>query len=103
MVECEEIKKANSVGLDFDFLDSATWHWHLTSYSEHTVAYMAGFVVKAVKKIITCETCWSFLGGYETVSKLQKTRSRGLLMNASESVIAICKTGEKEPLEFLVL
>lgn len=51
--------------------------------------------MKAVKKCITCETCLSFLESDETVSKLQKTKSRGLLMNASETVIAICKTGEK--------
>lgn len=79
--------------LKFDFFSSSSWN--LTDYSENVVSYIAGFVIKSLKKCVTCLNCRVILEGEETYSLLQKRKQFGKLVNASKTVVSICKAAEK--------
>lgn len=78
---------------NFNYASSASWH--LTDYVEDIVSYISGFVVKSLKKCVTCFTCKLLLECEHTVSALQMRKRYGRLVNASILVIDICKAAEK--------
>lgn len=88
----EYISLSNSLN-EHDYIPSSAWH--LTSYLHDVVAYIAGFVVRCLKKCVTCENCLDLLESEETLSLLQRRKAYGVLNSASVLVINICKTGEK--------
>lgn len=69
--------------------------WTLTTYIEDVVGYIAGFVVRSLKKCVTCVKCLHLLEGTQHFSFLQKVKEYGNLVKASYFVIQICKEGEK--------
>lgn len=69
--------------------------WTLTTYIEDVVGYIAGFVVRSLRKCVTCVKCLKLLEGTEHFSSLQRIKEYGNLVKASYLVIHICKEGEK--------
>lgn len=83
---CREIE-------NHDYIFSSAWH--LTDYIKDVVTYIAGFVIKCIKKCVTCVKCLGMLETGEPLSLLQKRKQFGKLINASEFVQMICTVGEK--------
>ena len=78
---------------DHDYIGAPIWH--LTSYVNDVVAYIAGFVVKCLKRCVTCGFCFGLLETDEPLSLLQKRKQYGRMINASPFVIKVCEIGEK--------
>lgn len=73
----------------------ATSPWQLTLYLEDVVAYVAGFVVKRLRKDTKCLSCLNLLEtAAAPLSKLQMRKEYGKLTKASPYVINICKYAE---------
>lgn len=73
---------------------------NISVLSENVVAYIAGFVVKKLKKDILCSTCSSFLEQEyssvdDTYFKLLNQKNRGGLLRPSLDVVKICISTEK--------
>ena len=77
---------------DHDYIASSAWH--LTCYITDVVAYIAGFVVKCLKKCVTCAFCLLLLQSDITPSLLQQRKQYGQLHRASSFLIKICSVGE---------
>nr|CAH7715037.1 unnamed protein product [Callosobruchus chinensis] len=69
--------------------------WQLTPYVCDIVAYIAGFVVKNLKKCIACDDCRLLIETTNTHSLLQKRKQYGSLTNASPFVITVCQQAER--------
>lgn len=52
--------------------------WHLTTYIEDIVGYIAGFVVHRLKNVITCNECFTILQENEPSNSLTLRKSRGV-------------------------
>lgn len=76
-----------------DFFMSPSWD--LTLYVLDIVSYISGFVVKSLKKCISCLKCLNLLEQAVVTSQLQKRKTFGKLIKASDMVSNICKAGEK--------
>jgi len=63
-------------------------------YIDDVISHIAGFIVKSIKSKITCDICSKMLICETTISSLQKIKSRGKLINASQDVIRLCKIAE---------
>ncbi|VEN64055.1 unnamed protein product [Callosobruchus maculatus] len=68
---------------------------NLTSYSDDIIAYIAGFVVKQVKRLVECVYCLDILESDRSPSALQVRKCYGILSNASSYVVTLCKCAEK--------
>lgn len=79
----------------------------LTNLTENVVAYITGFVVKSVKKIIKCRMCLSVIEDFESHSvdsenfKLINRKDRGGLIRPSEDIINICLYLERKTRQVL--
>lgn len=91
--ETEEYKNLCAALNDHDYFGSSGWQ--LSSYIQDVLIYIAGFVVKSLKKCITCSKCLDMLETCETYSFLQKRKTYGNLFKASKFVIKICTQAEK--------
>lgn len=60
--------------------DYSSAAWNLTMYTEDVVAYISGFVVRALKKCVTCAQCLALLETDEVLSSLQKRKQFGNLI-----------------------
>ncbi|CAH2016454.1 unnamed protein product [Acanthoscelides obtectus] len=69
--------------------------WQLTPYVCDIVAYISGFVVKNLKKCVSCHECLLLMESSETRSLLQKRKQYGNLTRASNYVIKVCEEGER--------
>ncbi|CAH1968697.1 unnamed protein product [Acanthoscelides obtectus] len=69
--------------------------WQLTPYVCDIVAYISGFVVKNLKKCVSCHECLLLMESSETRSLLQKRKQCGNLTRASNYVIKVCEEGER--------
>lgn len=69
--------------------------WNLTLFVEDVVGYISGFILKMLKKCITCQKCLEIMEGDIALSQLQKRKQYGNLMKASEVLIKICSTAER--------
>jgi len=76
----------------------------LTNYKTAVVSYIAGYVVKMVRRKISCLECQSALTddvavptavGSEVGSQFMALKNRGGLVKASPSVILVCQETEK--------
>lgn len=76
-----------------DFLGSDAWD--LTLYSQDVVAYIAGYVVKSLKKCVSCSTCLFLLESNTSVSQLLERKRYGNLIRGSPLVIETCRTAER--------
>lgn len=92
--ECKSIETEIQKKIEVNgFLTSPAWD--LTLYVQDIVSYIAGFVVKILKKCVNCQKCLQLLESVETYSDLQKRKKYGALVNASEFVVVVCKVAEK--------
>lgn len=68
-------------------------------FTENIIAYIAGFVVKSLKRKVSCETCLNALCSSKdeqnTYFNLISRKSRGGLLYPSKSVFIICQKIEK--------
>lgn len=69
--------------------------WNLTIYTEDVVAYIAGFVVKGLKRTIGCLKCLNLLDANDSPSQLLLRKKYGKLTLASALVVDTCKVAEK--------
>ena len=58
----------NIISLDHDYLGSNGWSWD--EYSHEIVIYIAGSIVRSIKKIIKCEMCLDQLESHTISSRL---------------------------------
>lgn len=79
--------------LDLPFLSGTV---ELSQCSIRIIAYIAGFVVRNLKKVIRCNICVMALCGSETHQEcsLINIKNRGKLVIPSHNVIVICKIAE---------
>lgn len=85
-----------SVFIDMEKFEFATsTAWNLTPYAVDTVGYISGYVVRILEKFISCRKCLDLLRNDVDVSLLQKRKTYGKLIRASQFVIDVCKEGEK--------
>lgn len=83
---CEEIE-------NHDYVSGSVWH--LTDFIKDVVRYIAGFIVRALKKCLVCSKCVGMLENDNSLSLLQKRKAYGKMTNASSFVIEICEIAEK--------
>lgn len=69
--------------------------WDLTIYSQDIVAYIAGYVIRSLKKCVTCSTCLNLLESNITTSLLLERKKYGNLIKSSQLVIEACRTSER--------
>nr|CAH7767096.1 unnamed protein product [Callosobruchus chinensis] len=65
--------------------------WDLTDYSKDVVGYIAGFVVRQVRKVVTYSKCISLIESDESLSILIQLSNQSFL----NIVIDVCKAAEK--------
>jgi hypothetical protein len=70
---------------------------YISDCAEQIVAYIAGFVVLKLQKVLHCEICIASLSASEInpVHSLIVKKSKGGLINPSQDVVDICITCEK--------
>lgn len=69
---------------------------HQSQYSEDVIGYVAGFVVRKLKKKLKCVDCISAIDmKTRCASKLLLRKNRGGLSFPSEDITNLCKLGEK--------
>lgn len=78
---------------EHNYIDSKLWD--LTIYVKDIVSYVSGFVVRSLKKCVTCLKCLNLLESNISLSKLQTNKQYGNLIKASTLVVEVCQTGEK--------
>lgn len=71
----------------------------LSEFKSNVITYIAGFVVKMVKRNLTCQTCLDSLEStspsLKTTESLLKRKKYGRLVEASPDVIKVCEVSEK--------
>ncbi|KAM7286096.1 THAP domain-containing 9 [Ixodes scapularis] len=78
---------------DYVYIPNATT---LSLYVENVVEYIAGYVVRMLRKKVACPNCLAALQEQsETGGQLLRRKNRGGLLVPSSSVQAICKSAEK--------
>lgn len=69
--------------------------WNLTTYQADIVSYISGFVVRSLKKMVSCPDCLVMLEANQSESQLQIRKTYGKLTSASIFVTKICKVSEQ--------
>ena len=83
------------VETDHDYADTPNYE-EISKYKEAAVSYIAGFVVRMVKKRMHCELCVAALTSQgNTAHEFVEMKNRGGLVKASSSVISVCGETEK--------
>jgi len=85
----------SNVHEDHDYYLHASFDNLNKNYIDDIVAYIAGFIVLKIAKVISCDICKQQLYGNVCHSKLQVLKNRGTLTNASADVVTLCKIAEK--------
>ena len=84
--------------LDHDYDDAPNFNY-LSTYKEAAVGYIASFVVRMVKRTVSCETCIDALtekGSKEaSYNALVRHKNHGGLIEALTSVYEICQSTEQ--------
>lgn len=81
------------INKDHDYLADPT---RITEFSHRVIVYIAGFVVKALKKQLKCCNCLSLLTApVKNIHSLQYKKDKGGLQYPSDSVIKLCEIAEK--------
>lgn len=95
--ETFETKQATDQDDDDDYTYLPSSH-HLSLCSSNIVAYIAGFVVFKLEKLLKCETCINALTGTDNsaLHSLIRLKNRGPLIHPSDDVINICICCEKK-------
>nr|CAH7721060.1 unnamed protein product [Callosobruchus chinensis] len=91
----EYLEFEQSVKDNLAVYQSSSFAWNLTVYTENVVQYISGFVVKTLKKCVTCAKCTKILESATVISSLQKRKQYGNLVKASDLVINVCTAAEK--------
>ena len=81
---------------DHDYSDTPNMAL-LSEYKEAAISYIAGYVVKMVKKLNACMTCCDAIGSISgnPPTNFMKMKDRGGLFKASASTILICNETER--------
>ena len=83
---------------DHDYVDAPNFNY-LSSYKEAAVGYIAGFVVRMVKRSVTCESCIDALVEKDPndtkFNSLVRHKNHEGLIEASASVYQICQSTEQ--------
>lgn len=69
--------------------------WDLTIYSEDIVSYISGYVVKSMKKSVSCSKCLALLETNVSKSLLLERKKYGKLIKSSDLVRETCTTAER--------
>lgn len=80
--------------LDHDYISTASIT-SLTPFIEDVTEYIAGFVVKQIKRKISCAICTQHLEANDTLNLLLLKKDRGKLIKPSKDVVYICTWSEK--------
>ncbi|CAG4987354.1 unnamed protein product [Colias eurytheme] len=67
----------------------------LTEFAETIIEYIAGFVVRKIKKVLYCQICLDSLEKCSGNNTLTIIKNKGGLLFASQDVIKVCKTVER--------
>ena len=67
----------------------------VSPYKDAAISYIAGYVVRMMKRRITCIACTQALTTTETVHAFVALKDRGFLQKPSSSVVIVCKETEK--------
>ena len=67
----------------------------VSPYKDAAISYIAGYVVRMMKRRITCITCTQALTTTETVHPFVALKVRGFLQKPSSSIVTVCKETEK--------
>ena len=93
-----DIVERHPMQADHDYVDVSN-SCFLSEYKEYVVGYIAGFVVRMVRKIIKCPDCLGSLSiSSEMTSKTNlflQMKDKGGLVKPSQSVVAVCKCTER--------
>jgi len=83
---------------DHDYVDLSN-DLNLSVYKQYVVSYIAGFVVRMVRRQVICPDCSGSLTTEQLYDERQlqliKAKDKGGLLKPSPSVVAICETTEK--------
>lgn len=95
LLDSEEYRESLESTIEISYLASDIWH--LTTYVEDVVSYIAGYVLKSLKKGLSCIQCLKICSNEnnESISMLQERKTFGSLQCASKALIDICKHAEK--------
>lgn len=80
---------------DYDDIPS---YIELSCYVENAIVYIAGYVVKNIRKQLTCDECLASLTAHCSNSNkhlLLQTKDRGGLVTASHDTVRVCTEAEK--------
>lgn len=88
----EQIDLNANVLQDHDYISAIPV---LSTFVEDITNYIAGFVVKQIKKRISCATCEKQLETNDSTNLLLLKKNRGMLIKPSEDVNYICIWTEK--------
>lgn len=69
--------------------------WKLSPYICDIVSYIAGYIVKGLKKCVVCSDCLAIIECDEVISLLQQRKQYGNLTRASYYVIKVCEEAER--------
>ena len=75
----------------------------LSQFQESAVSYIAGYVVRMVRRTTTCEKCSKALESESYCSKFVEHKNRGGLIKASISVLKLCRETEKRIRRMLLI
>ena len=83
---------------DHDYEDVPNFNY-LSNYKEAAVGYIAGYVVKMVKRVVSCETCIDALVEKDLTeanfNSLVRHKNHGGLIEVSASAYEICRSTEQ--------
>ena len=87
-----DIGEISPMKSDHDYADVPNVMF-ISDYQEEVISYIAGYVVRAIGKKITCQRCLAALSG-DNNSRLVARMDRGGLIYASADVIVVCRCVE---------
>lgn len=82
-------------GVEFEDHDYFYDPSRLTEFAETVIEYIAGFVVRKIKKMLYCQICVDSLEKYSPNNTLTMIKNKGGLLFASQDVIKVCKIVER--------
>lgn len=88
------------INFEHDYTGCNKWCWN--GYNSEVVMYIAGAIIRSLKKTLKCDICIECLESNTVHSDLQKIKNRAdsknnrkVLLSPAADVINICKTAKK--------
>jgi len=86
---------------DHDYCDTPNVST-LSEFKDSAISYIAGYVVRMVKRITSCKNCCDALESKSFATSFVSHKNRGGLVKASMSVIRLCRETEKRIQRMLI-